>query len=321
MRAVRVVGLAEDGREVVVEDVATREQFLLPRDDRLRAAARGDLSRFGKPDVKVPPAQMRPREIQARIRAGASVDEIALLANTSPRRIETFAHPVLLERTTVAEKARRARPAIDGITSTQAVEDAVAATLAARGHSGSVSWDAFRDDHVWVLALTWQVGCSENRAHWTFHPGSDGGTLSARDDAAADIVNPAVPTLRPLSERAAAPAIRPAASTVGLFEAAGPSTSTDMPSQAPTEVPGPAPDHSPDPRADQQDLVEKTVPDPRAGVEPVTGEVIRTGTDNAPATHPATPRSGRSARRGNRPVMPSWEDVLLGSGARPSDRT
>src|SRR5699024_5520697 len=44
------------------------------------------------------PLTMRPREIQGRIRAGASVDELAEEMGVAPSRVEPFAHPVLLER-------------------------------------------------------------------------------------------------------------------------------------------------------------------------------------------------------------------------------
>ena len=47
MRALRVVGLTEDG-EVVLEDPVRLERFRVPADERLRAAARGDLSRLGQ---------------------------------------------------------------------------------------------------------------------------------------------------------------------------------------------------------------------------------------------------------------------------------
>jgi hypothetical protein len=202
MRALRVLGLAEapaNGtvKNLVCEDPLTGEQFSVPCDDRLRAGARGDLSRFGQLEIELE-SQLRPREIQSKIRAGATVEEVASLAGTTTSRVERFAYPVLLERASVVEKAKKARPAIDGITAGISVAETVAATLAARGHDADMKWDAFKDDEGWVLALTWSAGRSENRAQWLFHPGPDGGTLSARDEAAAEIVDPALRILRPL---------------------------------------------------------------------------------------------------------------------------
>jgi hypothetical protein len=61
MRALRVVGLTEDG-EVVLEDPVRLERYTVPADERLRAAARGDLSRLGQIAIEL--GQLRPREIR-----------------------------------------------------------------------------------------------------------------------------------------------------------------------------------------------------------------------------------------------------------------
>ena len=57
-------------------------------------------------------------------------------------------------------------------------------------------------------------------------------------------------------------------------------------------------------------MVEQTVLDERAGTQPPAPkpEPARTGTDSAPS---------RGHRKG-RPVMPGWEDVLLGGGQTPN---
>ena len=223
MRGLRVLGLADGvpgaSRNLLLEDPATGEQFTTRCDERLLAATRGDVSRFGQSATELE-SQLRPKEIQARIRAGATVEQIAALAGTSLSRVERFAYPVLLERASVVEKALKARPAIDGITGSASVAETVAATLAARGHDGSMAWDAYKDDAGWVLALTWSAGRSENKAQWLFHPGPDGGTLSARDDAAAEIVDPALRILRPLRqvrpESVAPPLLDPTVATESL---------------------------------------------------------------------------------------------------------
>lgn len=300
MRAVQVLGLADDGREVVCEDPTTGEQFLLARDEKLRAAARGDLARFTALQIESDQT-IGPREIQSRIRTGASVAEVAALAGTSLRRIERFAYPVLLERTTMAERARRARPTVDGIASDNPLEEIVTANLAGRGHDGPLDWDAFRDEDDWVLRLTWPVGRSENRARWTFHPGPAGGTLTARDDNAADIVDPALRVGRPLREvvRETLPAESTAVSS--------PAVSITPPTAAPA-----APVD-----AGQPALLSAT--EPAAEVE--SALTARTGTDDAlarpltasgrllPQPRPAARGKSRSAH----PTMPSWEDVLLGT--------
>lgn len=382
MRALRVLGLAEapgNGtvKNLVCEDPVSGEQFSMPCDDRLRAGARGDLSRFGQLEIEME-SQLRPREIQSRIRAGATVEQVASLAGTTTSRVERFAYPVLLERASVAEKAKKARPAIDGITAAISVSDTVSATLSARGHDSDMKWDAFKDDDGWVLTLAWSAGRSENQAQWLFHPGPDGGTLSARDEAAAEIVDPALRILRPLRP------VRPDKVSPVLID---PTVPTERPTDRPTDrqidrpttrpgepgarsahpagsklpaaipspparpgtnfgdrpagrssrgfgvpVPvdrvgaGPGQDdrrgeHHPEARladtVNAERVVEDLVADERAGVNPVftRRETDRTGTESGRPASAGEPHSGsgKSARKGQRPTMPSWEDVLLGT--------
>src|SRR5664279_5374062 len=156
MRTLRVLGLAEDGESLVCGDQHSGELFAIPTDDRLRAGARGDLSRLGQLEIEMEP-QLRPREIQSRIRAGASIEEVAAAACTSIGRIERYAYPVLLERSTMAEKARYACGVIDGNPTKRSLDELVTAALAVRGQAAGVMWDAYRDEDGWLLALRWQA--------------------------------------------------------------------------------------------------------------------------------------------------------------------
>src|SRR4051794_33006071 len=114
MRALRVVGFdgVGDNGVVILEDLGSRERFTVPADERLRAAARGDILRLGQMSTDLE-SQLRPREIQARIRAGASVEQVAQAAGVPNDRIERFAYPVLLERSRYAELAQLAHPVRD----------------------------------------------------------------------------------------------------------------------------------------------------------------------------------------------------------------
>ncbi len=196
MRALRVVGLGTDGRTVILETVAQRpgerpERFTLPVDDSLHAAVRGDLPRLGQIEIELE-SQMRPREIQDRIRAGASVDQVATAAGVSSQRIERFAYPVLLERSRIAGLAQQAHPIRSDGPDVRTLEEVVAETFRRRGHDlDAVTWDSWRGENgKWVVQLRWRAGRSENRAHWTFHPGAHGGTVTAIDDHATGLIDP-----------------------------------------------------------------------------------------------------------------------------------
>jgi hypothetical protein len=188
MRALRVVGITEDG-SVVLEDPGRRERFTVPADEQLRAAARGDLTRLGQIAIELE-SQLRPREIQARIRAGASVEQVASAAGVPAQKIERFAYPVLLERTRTAEVARAAHPVRSDGPDVRTLGETVAHTFGLRGQDHTeADWDSWKgEDGKWVVALSWRAGRSDIRAHWTFQPGAHGGTVTALDEHASDLV-------------------------------------------------------------------------------------------------------------------------------------
>ena len=207
MRALRVVGLGEDGKIVILES-DRGERFQVPADERLRAAARGDITRLGQIAIELE-SQMRPREIQSRIRAGESVEQVAAAAGVPPEKVERFAYPVLLERSRTAELAQRAHPVREDGPDVQELGEVVAQAFGARGQDYTAAvWDSWKgEDGKWVVQLTWTAGRSNNHAHWSFHPGAHGGTVTPLDDHALDLLDPnpnrGLRTVRPVTELAA----------------------------------------------------------------------------------------------------------------------
>ncbi|GAA4885436.1 septation protein SepH [Saccharopolyspora cebuensis] len=301
MRALRVVGLDEDGESVICEDPDNGERFTVPADERLRAAARGDLTRLGQVQIELE-SPVRPREIQARVRAGASVAQIAASSGLPEQRVERYAYPVLLERAQIAEMAQRAHPVREDGPDVQTLGEVVAHTFGMRGlETTEANWDAWRgDDGKWVVQLLWQAGRSENGAHWVFHPGAHGGTVAALDDHAADLLDPSpnrpLRTVRPVTELARE-----------ALELDGPETDDHS-------VPPPRPEatpvaETPPPGLEPTASPERTAPE-RPLASPV-GEVTPVDEDAEPDPDDdakAEPRRGRK----NHPIVPSWEDVLLG---------
>jgi hypothetical protein len=117
---------------------------------------------------------------------------VAAAAGERIERIERFAYPVLLERSRIAQLAQRAHPVCADGPDVRTLKEVVTETFRQRGHDfGSVTWDSRRgEDGKWVVALCWRVGRSENRAQWTFHPGAHGGTVTAIDDHATNLIDP-----------------------------------------------------------------------------------------------------------------------------------
>ncbi|OFO21336.1 DNA-binding protein [Corynebacterium sp. HMSC056F09] len=137
--------------------------------------------------------RLRPNEIQARIRAGASAAEIAEELNVPESRIEPFAHPVLLERARIADVAKQAHPIREDGPAKLTLWEILATAFAARGHSLSeATWDAYRHQgEPWILRITWKTGLSANEAEWTFKQTmSSPATVEARNSVAADLTDP-----------------------------------------------------------------------------------------------------------------------------------
>jgi hypothetical protein len=232
MRELKVVGLDVDGKRIICETDDSGEKFILQSDDRLRAAVRGDKTGSSQTriDAEVP-SVLRPKEIQAKIRAGASVEQVAAAAGVDVERVERFAHPVLLERSRAAELATAAHPVLADGPAVLTLLETVTTALISRGlDPDATTWDAWRnEDGRWTVQMAWKAGMSDNVAHFRFTPGAHGGTVTAFDDAACELIDPDF--ARPL---------RPVAPVAQLdFEEPAP----------PVVAPEPEPPATPKPRA------------------------------------------------------------------------
>ncbi|MDD4867225.1 MAG: septation protein SepH [Mycobacterium sp.] len=251
MRELKMVGLDPDGRYVICEGHDPAERFKLAADDRLREALRDQKAPQPQRDFEVAHV-LSPKEIQAKIRAGASVEQVAAAAGADIARVRRFAHPVLLERARAAELATAAHPVLADGPAVLTLLETVSAALVTRGvDPDRVGWDAWRnEDSRWTVQLAWKMGHSDNVAHFCFAPGAHGGTVTAVDDTAHERVAPNYePRLRPLA------------------------------------------------RVTHLEFEETETPANLAPPEQPTG---------------GTPPEKPAPTRRSRPVVPAWEDVLLG---------
>lgn len=339
MRALRVVGLGEGG-QVLVEDSVSGERFTVPADERLTAAARGDISRFGQAQTELE-SHMRPREIQARIRAGASVEEVAALSGLPPQKIERFAYPVLMERYRAAELAQKAHPIREDGPDVQTLTEVVAYAFSQRSQDyQGATWDSWRgEDGKWVVQLRWKAGRSDNKAHWVFHPGAHGGTVTAVDEPAMDLIDPmagrALRTVRPVTALAQqavdlgpepliveepveepAPTVEVVEEPVAVNQSpARPAATRPAAATAPKRPARPRRPVLDPPEPATHQTPAKEAPPEAPAPEPATAE-RKPAAEQSLSTHtparttesqPRTPKS-----RKNHPIVPSWEDVLLG---------
>ena len=170
MPELRVVAVSNDGTRLVLK-AADNTEYTLPIDERLRAAVRNDRARLGQIEIEVE-NHLRPRDIQARIRAGASAEEVAQFAGIPVDRVRRFEGPVLAERAFMAERARKTPVRRPGESTGPQLGEAVTERLMLRGaERESVQWDSWRrDDGTWEVLLVYRVANESHSASWTYDP-------------------------------------------------------------------------------------------------------------------------------------------------------
>ncbi len=126
---------------------------------------------------------LNPREIQARVRAGASPEVVAAETGWDLDRVQRYAEPPLAERSYIADRAKsvqvRKGATLDEVTTATWVSDGVAPATA--------HWDAWRrEDGKWIVVATYPRGKSQISATWTFD--TAGSNLHPQDDAARHLM-------------------------------------------------------------------------------------------------------------------------------------
>ncbi|MEO8330280.1 MAG: septation protein SepH, partial [Candidatus Nanopelagicales bacterium] len=186
MSDLRLIGLSDDGSRLVLEALDGGEdaaQFFLPVDERIHAALRGDRARLGQLQIELE-SKLRPREIQARIRAGHSLDDVARDAGIPAERVLRYASPVLHEREHIAQEAAKAGVKRDDHGAVMLLGELVAERLEQRGvPREGMEWDAWRrDDGGWEVRLDYVSDDTERSALWVYDPVRR--TVTADDDDA-----------------------------------------------------------------------------------------------------------------------------------------
>ena len=349
MQELRLVAVSEDGSYAILAVPGRSGRFLLPIDDRLRTVAKGQFSRLAQYEIEVE-NPLRPKEIQERIRAGETADEIADAAGIPPDKIRRFEGPILAERQYQAEQAQRAT--IRGRSESgpgPRLGDIVTERLAAAGaHSDSVEWDSRkRPDGNWQVELRFSIGGRTSAATWVFDPRKR--HVIPDDDQAVQLCLPqdewaassfaernraaATATVTPIGSRqhggftesrqsdrrGAVPARQrdnglPAAAENGATEsvAAGAAGGTGG-------AGGGAPDTGPGPAAGTAgaaaagaDRTERP-PKTAAQAEPLP-EPAAVGAGHGDAVEaPAAPAKKASGSRSRRASMPSWDEIMFGN--------
>jgi hypothetical protein len=173
MQELRFVAVSEDGSYAVLAVPGRSGRYILPIDERLRAVALGQTSRLAQYEIEVE-SPLRPKEIQSRIRAGETAEEIADAAGIPVERVRWFEGPVLAERAYIADQAQSGsvRRAGDGAGPGPRLGDIVTERLTAAGSDPTDGqWDSRkRGDGNWQVSLTFPSAGRLHVAEWVFDP-------------------------------------------------------------------------------------------------------------------------------------------------------
>jgi len=219
MAELELVRLHEDGERLVLRGPDGTESTL-PITEAVRAAVRRD-----RPRTEALRAQaattLRPRDLQARLRAGASAEELAEESGLPVEHVQRYEWPVVAERNHAVEQVRAHRLPGDDETST--LGEVADKRLAARGvTSAEAHWSARRDGSApWVVEVRFSAGDRDRSARWTYDP--KGRVVTPLDDEARwlgqpdDPVSPDVLGVPSTSARTVAPRRHPEDDTTALL--------------------------------------------------------------------------------------------------------
>ncbi|MGM7667478.1 septation protein SepH [Microbacterium sp. A93] len=192
MQELRLVGVQEDGGHLLLSNEAG-EEFSLPVTEALRSAATRPIGRPSAQAADAAQGVLTPRDIQARIRAGATAEQVSAESGVDLDRVRKYEGPVLAERDWMAHQARRVevaapQPGHDLYRSTFGEEPALLADmvrhrLTSLGMDPATShWDAWRNaEGSWTITLDFSTDGLEGSAssigdrppaRWSYRPSS-----------------------------------------------------------------------------------------------------------------------------------------------------
>jgi len=317
MAHLTLAGVSDDGKRLLLVDEDGTEHNVTI-DARLRSALRSEPTRRMETTMD---SALRPRDIQARIRAGETPEAVAQAAQTSVDKIMAFAAPVLAERQHVADRAQRSSvrrgegaPTPHGA---RTLGDAVASHLRSLNvDPDTVEWDAWRrEDGRWSLTGQYAAADRSGTAELSFDPPGNYVTLDNEDarwlvGEAVAAPAPAHDDLRQARQRRLT-AVQEEELPLGAGLGAGPGDAlgddaielvSDQPLEAFLDEEAPT-----DPAVEaQESALREQAADAAAEDEPEEG-----------AHEPPTRRPVKKTR--GRASVPSWDEIMFG-GPSEGDR-
>jgi hypothetical protein len=226
MSELRFTGKTEDGNHLSLID-GEGNNYSLRISDTLRATV-------NQPRLAAVPASdavesISVKEIQRRLRAGESFEQVAREGQTTVDKVERFSGPIMQEREYILARARELIMRKDAHRSDLTFADVVLAKLAPRGVDiDAISWNTWRlPDGTWHIELHYPNRDGNGLATWNFDLArraldatDNNGAWLIDEDAPVRVVTPGIIHAEPShpSRLEEVPAARDIPSMDDLFE-------------------------------------------------------------------------------------------------------
>ena len=196
MTELRVTGRSEDGTHLLLTDHEDRE-FTLRISDNLKATI--NQPRLASVSAESPEPTISVKEIQARLRAGATIEDLAREAGWSYDKVERFAGPILQERAYILSLVNNVSVKNSGTRDAALFLEVVTRKLSANGVvADELDWNTHRrEDGQWVIKLQYPTsnpGAGRGEAVWFFDMAKR--IVVAEDDGAAWIMGEGAPVTK-----------------------------------------------------------------------------------------------------------------------------
>lgn len=165
MSELRFARMSDDGGHLVLTDEDGHEHQVAVSDELRSAVRRPPRSAAQLPELAAPATA---KDVQAMLRAGGTVQEVADRTGWATSRVERYEPPVRAERDYVTSLVRNLPEDGDSTFGEQ-----VAKRLAGRGvDAEDLSWDSYRSatTNAWTVVCSFEAGDRPRRAQWTFEP-------------------------------------------------------------------------------------------------------------------------------------------------------
>ena len=233
MRELRAVRVSDDGKEILLTETigapsadfaagpGADSGFVLHADERLRSLLRPRPTGQATGSETRPESALTPREIQSRLRAGDTAEDVARAAGIPVARVARYEAPIAAERVRIVDEVRRATaPGPHRVSPGRPLGAVVDERLADDGFDPALAqWLARRQpDNTWMVT----VDLADHHAEWSWD--GQARRVRAHDAGAQRLLNPSRSS---------------AESLIAVAQAAGVTSEPILPQATPAQAPSP----------------------------------------------------------------------------------